>query len=260
MLWPNGDFGRVRAFEDFLGAAINNPAYAGTTEDSGTAGILVGHESGLGTLVTGTSDDDRAQFAAGVNWKVANGTIVFETRVTLHTAITLCGLFAGLTSTVSLSFPIANSSGDAQISNDTDAVGFVYDTDGTTPKWFVGGTVGSVTTGLTKVIYPIQPASGIQATPIADTFVTLRIELTPASTKQDASSIDRADATFSYGETPATSSYINTRYGVREVARIKAATTPSTLLTPKVALVTRTTAAKTAYVDYIAMDGSRGAF
>lgn len=212
------------AFSHFLGAAIG-PEFAGLAENSGTAGVLVGQEGGVVTLATGTSSGNRAQVHAGVNWKASSGGIFFEARVKNVSAITTRALYVGLTDTVSQENPI-EISGTTVTSNASDAAGFFYDTDATTDVWYYAGVKADVDTALGTV-----SVGGVSVAPVADTWATFGIEIDPSG-----------NATFYYN-------------GVYQ-GRVLNAVTPGTLLTPIVLVEARTTAAQTAYVDYIDMCGA----
>lgn len=227
-------FGRVSLFTDYLGAAID-PAWAGVSENSGTGVILVGQANGVATLVTGTTSGNRSMNNAGLNFKASTGKLVYEARVTLHTAITLRAAFIGLTDTVAIENPIELGAGTVQTSTATDAVGFFYDTDADTDKWYFAGVKADVDTAL----MPLN-VNGAQAVPVADVWATFRIEV----------DLD-GNAVFSYGEDKAG------QWGCREVGRLNNCVTPTVLLTPVVMTETRTTAASTVYVDYQYIEGGR---
>ena len=224
--------GRKCFFDDFLGAALRGEV-AGTAENSGTAAVVVGKEGGAAEVTTGATSGNRAQLTMGLNFKPSSGSLVFRTRVKSVTAITARALFIGFTDTVSQENPIEIGALDAVTSNASDAVGFIYDTDAATAKWFVAGVKADVDTGLTAV-----KLNGVQQAPVADEEQEFVIEINTDG-----------DAVLSFGRN------LNEGvYGVREVARIENAVTPGTLLTPIVLIETRANAAKTAHVGYFDVD------
>lgn len=226
--------GRVCLFDDFVGAALAGEV-AGVAENSGTAAIIVGQDGGAATITTGTSDGNRAHLSAGLNWKAANGNLRFEARVKNVTAITTRALFIGLTDTVAQENPIELGASDAITSSASNAVGFVYDTGAATDKWFGVGVKADVDTALLSIAI-----DGTQQAPVADTYETFALTVNTDG-----------DATFSYGKDS------GNKYGLREIGRITDAITPGTLVTPHIGIETRTTAAATAYADYLFIEGGR---
>lgn len=227
------NWAKVCLEDHFTGAALRGE-YAGLAENSGTAAIAVGIEGGVVTLVTGTTSGNRAQLHAGLNWKPSAGSVRFRGRVKSLTAITNRAIFVGLTDTVAQENPIEIGASDAVTSNATDAVGFIYDTDAATDKWFCAGVKADVDTALTAV-----NLDGAQALPVIDEWQEFGIDVN-----------SDGDAVFYFGR-DATG-----KGGLKEVARIANCVTPGTLLTPIVLVEARTTAAQTVYVDYLRMEGS----
>lgn len=225
--------GKVELFDHFTGAALRGEI-AGVAENSGTAAIVVGQEGGAAVITTGTSSGNRAHLSAGLNWKAASGGIVFRARVKKITEITSCALFVGLTDTVSQENPIELGASQAITSSATDAVGFIFDTDATIDKWWIGGVKADVDTALTAV-----NLNGTQQAPVADEWQEFEIHVN-----------SDGDAVFYFGR-----DLNEGNYGLREVGRIENCVTPGTLLTPHVGIETRTTAARSAYVDYIYVCG-----
>ena len=226
--------GLVELFDHFTGAALRGEI-AGVAENSGTAAIVVGQEGGAAVVTTGATSGNRAHLSAGLNWKAASGKLFFKTRVKKITEITTYAMFVGLTDTVAQEMPIELGSGQAITSSATDAVGFIFDTDATTDKWYVGGVKTDVDTALTAV-----SLNGTHQAPVADEWQEFAIEVN-----------SDGDAVFYFGR-----DLNESNYGLREIGRIDNCVNPSTLLTPIVCIETRTTAARSAYVDYVRMAGS----
>ena len=227
--------GQVYYYDDFLGAALAGEV-AGTTENSGSAAIVVAQRGGVAGLVTGTTSGNRSQVTTGLNHLVSDGSIVVQWRVKNVTGTTLRALFVGLTDTVSLEMPI-ELSGTTFTSNATNAVGFVFDTDATTDVWYVAGVNADSDKGGTAIT-----VNGSTVAPTADVYENFRIEVTPDG-----------DAVLSYGKDNGD----ETTTGFQEVARITDAVATTGLLTPVVCLETRTTAAATAYVDSLLIQSGR---
>lgn len=217
---------RVHLFDHFVGAALAGEI-AGVAENSGTAAVKVGIEGGACEITTGTSDGNRAHLSAGLNWRADRGGLYFEARVKNVTAVTTRALFIGLTDTVAQENPIELGASQAITSTATDAVGFVFDTGATTDVWYLAGVNTDVDATLVTLAYP----GAASVAPAADTWDVFGI-----SVNKDG------DAEFFYN-------------GIY-VGRISEAVSPDVLLTPHVGIETRTTAAATAYVDYIEMDGA----
>jgi hypothetical protein len=221
--------------DDFLGAALN-PAIGGTTENSGTAAIVVAQEGGAGGLVTGATSGNRSQFTTGLNHRASSGSIIVQWRVKNVSAITTRALFVGLTDTVSIENPI-ELAGTTFTANATDAVGFVYDTAATTDVWYYVGANNGAVVGGSAVQF-----NGANAAPSADVYENFRIEVTPDG-----------DAVFSYGKDNGTS----TNQGMREIGRIEGAIGTGVNLTPITLIETRTAGASTAYVDSLYVASGR---
>lgn len=220
--------GRTLIESDFMGAAID-PAFAGTTENSGTAALLVAKVNGVVTLVTGTTSGNRSALTSGLNQKAEDGSLVFSAIVMNLTAITTRAVFIGLTDTVSLEMPI-EISGTTLTTSATDAVGFVYDTDATTDVVYIQGVAADVDTALLTA--QRQNRGGATFVPTAGTYDEYRIEV----------NVD-GDAYF----------YIDGEY----VGMQANAVTPTVLLTPIVIVETRTTAAQTVYADFVSCEAAR---
>ena len=220
--------GRTLIDGDFLGAAID-PAFAGTTENSGTAALLVAKGNGVVTLVTGTTSGNRSALTTGLNQKAEDGTMVFSAIVMHLTAITTRAVFIGLTDTVSLEMPI-EVSGTTITSSATDAVGFMYDTDATTDVVYLAGVAADVDCPLLAAAQSNK--GGATFVPTAGTYNEYRIEINTDG-----------DAYF----------YIDGVY----VGTQPNAVTPTVLLTPIVIVEARTTAAQTVYADFVSCEAAR---
>ena len=219
--------GMMRAVElrdDFLGRDIDGDLWQsriGTDPECLQAVMLASQTSGVARLTTG--DDAAATMAVNgvqmhsdLNWKAAQGGLVWEAKVTMSAITSVC-VFIGLTDQIAaLEMPFTLS-GTTLTSNASDAVGVLFDTDATTDDWWLVGVAADV--DATK-----QDAA---VAPVASTFETWRIELTTAGV-----------ATFY-------------RNGSVIGSAMTGAVTASVLLTPVVAAFSRTATSRTVDIDEI---------
>lgn len=216
-----GDVARVALFDDFLGDVIADQwsAAKGTDPQAVIATIQMA-ASGTVRLTSGDTTvvaESCSSLTHGLNWKAANGGLVFEAKVTPVSAVTTVQYFVGLTDTLAtttLEQPFTLS-GTTFTAVADDAVGFVFDTDATTDVWYAIGVKATTKT-----------AAITCAAPTADTAQTFRIEIDTSGT-----------ATF----------YVD---GVSVGSKADAVTT-SVALTPVVEVMARTTTSRSIDVDYI---------
>lgn len=168
----------VMLFDDFLGDAPLANWNEREGSDSSTSGsaVLAGAAGGVLRLTSGDSSTvtmagNGIQVESALNWKANQGNLVFEARVKLVT-ITLCSWFLGFTDQVAaLESPIESAaSANTITTNATDAVGVFFDTRMTTDNWWFAG----VKNGTDATHQDVGVA------PVADTYETFRIEVTPA--------------------------------------------------------------------------------
>jgi hypothetical protein len=186
----------------------------------------------VGGTVVGTIGDTTASMAvagvqldSGLNWKANQGDLVFEARVKIS-AITDIAVFVGLTDQVgALEMPIQSAaSANTITTNATDAVGFMFDTSMTADTWWLVGVANDVD----------ATAQNTGTAPVADTYVTLRVELTSAGV-----------ATF----------YLN---GTAVGSAMTGAVTATVALTPVIAGFNRTTSGTpTITADWIYVSANR---
>lgn len=167
----------VELFDDFLGDVLQDPwnAVEGTDTD-GAQAVLAGGIGGLLRLTSGNDDANGTQAtdASGVtsflNWQASNGGLYMEARVKIS-RITDAYAFVGFTDVISAELPIISAgSANTLTSNATDGVGFMFDTNMTADTWWLTGVATDVD----------ATAQNTGTAPVADTFVTLRIELSTA--------------------------------------------------------------------------------
>ena len=212
-----------RWIDDFVGdliadewtplAGIDSPAAAPAILTSGNCGIIA--------FTTGDAGDtfanDSSQLSSHLNWKASNGGLFVEARLKCVSSVANIGLNFGFTDTSALEMPITLS-GTTLTTNASDAAVFVFDTAADTDVLNIQGVKANSDTALLA-------ATGALA-PTADTWFTLGVGIDSSGT-----------ASFYYN-----------RAFVGQVAN---AVTTSVALTPTIGYVTRTTASKVLYCDYV---------
>lgn len=218
IVFPGPD--TVAIYDDFLGDLVADEWNAATGSDTGS------HKSAAITAATNgvlrvTSGAAYADSGAGIslngelNWKANQGRLRCAARIKIPT-ITTISAFVGFTDTKAQEPPIFEDTGTAaQVSNASDAVGFLFDTANSHTTFQLVAVAGN--TDAT----PVDLATG----PTANVYEELEVLL-------DAS----GNATF-------------LRNG-NEVGYIASAVTPTVALTPVVAVYPHATSARSIDVDY----------
>ncbi len=220
----------VSLFDDFLGDVLADQwnGRVGSDPQCVTPGILANQLRGIARMTTG---DDAAgtmavngvQIESALNWRAAQGGLVFEVRLSLS-AITGVAVFVGLTDqAAALEIPFELAAGDALTSNATDAVGVLFDTNADTDNWWLVGVDSDVDAA--------KENSGVA--PVAVTPETWRIEVSTAGV-----------ATFY-------------RNGTQVGSAMVAAVTPGTGLTPVIAACSRGAASRSIDFDYLLVQNLR---
>lgn len=224
-----GDLGsNVTLMDDFLGKAIGatwdvqkgsdgatvNFAFSAAT--SGMVRATMGAGAGASMAANGVQLDH------ALNWKAANGNLVFEAKVEIS-AITNVHVYVGFTDQLSALEAPVTLSGTTFTTNATDAVGFLFDTNATTD------TIRCV--GVANDVDATMQDTGLAF--VAATFKTFRIEITVAGA-----------AIF----------FID---GVQVGTLMTGAVTPTVALTPVVCGFAEAAASRTIDVDYILCQQSR---
>lgn len=219
----SGDHGsNVTFMDDFLGKAIGATWDVQKGSDGATANFAF-NAATSGNVRATTGAGAGASYAANgvqldhaLNWKAANGNLIFETKVKIS-AITTIALYAGFTDQLSaLEMPMTLSAGSLT-TNATDAIGFLFDTAATAATYKICGVANDVDATF----------QDIGVAPTAATFDTLRIEVSTGGV-----------ATFF-------------RNGVQVGTPLAGAVTPSIALTPVIACFTRAAGSATVDVDYV---------
>lgn len=215
-------------YDDFLGKAIGATWDVQKGSDGATANFaFLAGNSGIVRATTGagagaTYAVNGVQLDHALNWKAANGNLVFETKVKIS-AITTIALYVGFTDQLaSLVMPMTLSAG-ALTTTASNAVGFLFDTAATSATYKICG----VATDVDATFQDIGVA------PVAATFDTLRIEVNSIGV-----------ATFF-------------RNGVQVGTAMTGAVTASVALTPVIACFTRAAGSATVDVDYIICQQTR---
>lgn len=229
-LFSNSGKSRIRAdgsicelYDDFLGDVLADQwnGRVGSDPQCVTPTINVQAQG----IVRLTSGNDAAasmsvngcQLESVTNWRASTGNLMFECRLALSSAADVCVYIGFTDQAAALEMPFTYS-GTTLTSNATNAVGVLYDTDATTDNWKLVGVAADVDATVQDA--GTAPAGG-------GTNETWRVELT----------------------TGGVASFF--RNGVAVGTAMSGAVTASTLLTPVVAIFSRTTASKIADVDYV---------
>jgi len=214
----------VSLFDDFLGDVLQDPWNPVETDTDGAQAVLAGGIGGLLRITTGNDDGnavvlpDLSGVTSYLNWQASNGGLVMQTRIKVS-RITLAYIFVGFTDLITIEAPIvASGTLDGITTDASDAVGFVFDTGFATDTWHLAGVAANTD----------ATAQTLTAAPVADDFVTLRLEVSATGV-----------ATF----------FIN---GLQVGTAMTGAVTAATDLTPAVyASNTDGTSAVTLDIDYI---------
>ena len=218
---------KVTLFDDFLGDVLED-AWSGAKGSDAQAVVptITPAAGGWVRLTSGdtaTTAESESSLTHGLNWKANQGGLVFETRVKPVSSVANVAYFIGLTdvlATTTLEEPVTLS-GTTFTANADDAVGFVFDTAATTDVFYCIGVKATTKTAATAT-----------SAPVADTAVTLRIELSVAGT-----------ASF----------YVDGTL----VATIADAVTATVALTPVIEVMARTTTSKSIDADYVYVQATR---
>lgn len=161
-------------FDDFLDGFNTSRwlATEGTDSATSAAAILAGGIGGVLRLTTGDAGTGYAADAEQITqnhlmWQASEGGLAFETKLKMSQITEVYGFF-GFTDTTALEAPITSAgSGNTLTTNASDAVGFMFDTRMTTDTWWL--------TGVKANADATAESSGFS--PVADTYVTLRVEV-----------------------------------------------------------------------------------
>lgn len=179
-----GQFGRQRAFTDFLGGygdvtwgtgqVVLEGGWAMCSVNEGTINEVTDESGGVLQFLTDTGDDDNVALFTG-KFQPSQGGCVLEARFKVADDMGV-GIFAGFTETLVMATPVvpAEFATATMTYNGTGGmIGAQYDDDGTTDDWRAVLADGGANTGGTA------SANGVRAnaTVTADDWQLVRVEL-----------------------------------------------------------------------------------
>ena len=191
---PRGNFGEVRAFQDFLGSYEDvtwsanadidlNGGWFAVSVNEGTIQNVVDEEGGIVQFLTDTGDNDAIALVSGP-FKPSNGGCVMEARFKIADDLNLA-VFAGFSETLNTDTPVMPAEFDTltmTINGSGGVAGLQYDLDGTTDFFRAASGDGGAATGTNKkgtaITATTTTSSGQTVT--ADKFVVARVEISPS--------------------------------------------------------------------------------
>lgn len=165
----------VQWYDDFLGDLVLGQYTEISGADAQAVQAIVEEQFGVYQLTSGdvgdTPANDLEAITLSLEWQGDQGSLIFETRIHIDTAVTTAAVCAGLSDDVATVEMPAVISVATITTNATDGVFFCYDTDATTDEWYFI-SVDSDTDGTGTAITGTAP--------VADTYQVLRIEVDTA--------------------------------------------------------------------------------
>ena len=246
---PRGNFGEIRAFNDFTGTYETVTWDAATVELGGGWGLysvqegtiqdVKDEEGGIIQLLTDTGDNDNAALVAGP-FKPSNGGCVMEARFKVADDLNVA-IFAGFSETMSVATPVMPAeyaTATMSINGSGGVAGLQYDMDGTTDFFRAASGDGGAVTGTNKSGTAITATTTTNSgqTVTADKFVVARVEISPSG---------RIDLSLAADKE------------LTQVESITGAVTASDLFYAVLMLENREAAAKEFEVDYVYARGFR---
>ena len=190
---PRGNFGEIRAFNDFTGTYETVTWDAATVElgggwglysvNEGTIQDVKDEEGGIIQLLTDTGDNDNAALVAGP-FKPSNGGCVMEARFKVADDLNVA-IFAGFMETMVVATPVMAAeyaTATMSIAGSGGVAGLQYDLDGTTDFFRAASGDGGAVTGTNKNGTAITATTTTNSgqTVTADKFVVARVEISPS--------------------------------------------------------------------------------
>ena len=246
---PRGNFGEIRAFNDFTGTYEDVTWAAASVElgggwglysvNEGTIQDVKDEEGGIIQLLTDTGDNDNAALVAGP-FKPSNGGCVMEARFKVADDLNVA-IFAGFSETMSVATPVMAAeyaTATMTINGSGGVAGLQYDMDGTTDFFRAASGDGGAVTGTNKSGTAITATTTTNSgqTVTADKFVVARVEISPSG---------RIDLSLAADKE------------LTQVESITGAVTASDLFYAVLMLENREAAAKEFEVDYVYARGFR---
>ena len=189
---PRGNFGEIRAFNDFTGTYETVSWDAATVElgggwglysvNEGTINDVKDEEGGIIQLLTDTGDNDNCALVAGP-FKPSNGGAVMEARFKVADDLVV-GIFAGFSETMSVATPVMPAeyaTATMTINGSGGVAGLQYDNDGTTDFFRAASGDGGAVTGTNKDGTALTATTLTTSNQVvtADKFVVARVEISP---------------------------------------------------------------------------------
>jgi len=191
---PRGNFGEIRAFNDFTGS-YEDVTWASTSvdlgggwgmvsENEGTLNQIVDEPGGILEFLTDTGDNDNVALYAGP-FKPSDGGVVMEARFKVADDLNVA-FFAGFTETLAMGTPVMPAEYATltmAINGSGGVAGLQYDLDGNAPDVFRpasgdGGAVTGTNKNGTAITATTTTSSGQTVT--LDKFVVARVEISPS--------------------------------------------------------------------------------
>ena len=248
---PRGNFGEIRAFNDFTGTYETVTWSAATVElgggwglysvNEGTIQDVKDEEGGVIQLLTDTGDNDNAALVAGP-FKPSNGGCVLEAWFKVADDLNVA-FFAGFMETLVVATPVMAAefaTATMTINGSGGVAGLQYDLDATSGTEFFraasgdGGAVTGTNKNGTAITATTTTSSGQAVT--ADKFVVARVEISPSGRIEYLLAADE---------------------DLTQVESITGAITASDLFYAVLMLENREAAAKEFEVDYVYARGFR---
>lgn len=167
---------KVVLFDDFLGDVLADQWNPVETDVDGAQAVLAGGIGGVLRITSGNDDGnvvvlpDLSGVTSYLNWQAVNGGLELQARIKMS-RITLAYLFVGFTDLITVEAPVyAAGAADTITTDASDAVGFMFDTGMATDTFHLVGVAGNTDATLQT----------ITNAPVADDYMTLRIEVTAA--------------------------------------------------------------------------------
>ena len=189
---PRGNFGEIRAFNDFTGTYETVTWDAATVElgggwglysvNEGTINDVKDEEGGIIQLLTDTGDNDNCALVAGP-FKPSNGGAVMEARFKVADDLVV-GIFAGFSETMVVATPVMPAeyaTATMTINGSGGVAGLQYDNDGTTDFFRAASGDGGAVTGTNKDGTALTATTLTTSPQVVtnDKFVVVRVEISP---------------------------------------------------------------------------------
>ena len=241
---PQGSFGRIVAFNDFLGG-YEDITWAASSVDLGGGLYIISHEEGtiqkvvdepggVIQLLTDTGDDDNVALISSP-LQPADGGVALEARIKVADDMSNTALFVGFSEPMLAAAPVmpAEFATTTMTYNGSGGIaGFSYDSDATTNDFrFCAGDGGAATAGAGN-------GTAASQTITADEWYLIRVEIDVNGTARGWISHD-------------------TNEEFKLVATFKEAVTPGDNFYPVVMCENRTGAALEFEIDYVFAEGWR---